>query len=748
VRLFAQNAGFAEGINWGTCNSNVPGSTITDASGINWLVIDVAGTHGFPAVVSAATEAYGVALDSNSDVFAVGGSSTAELHPSLPGPAPTPGGYDWLGQADTYWSGTGAWIVKLHGHDTSTGSRDAGWPVKSYVTALGKNETSNGTVDTARGVAIDSQGSAYVVGTTTGTLLSATGLNQAPLGHTDAFVLKMETPSKVDYATYLGGTKNDQGLGIAVGTGGSAYIVGSTQSTDIPVVNAVIDGNGNTLNSLRGTQNAYLAKLTPDGTALMMSAYLGGCCLDSGNAIALSKTGNGDIYVAGTTTSSTNFPIVPLESPANDVLGRSAYAGNGDAFVTRISGASFPKITPSPTNLNFPSQAEYWASTSASTSWNTVTLTNSGTGTLNFISPGITASGDFSVSNNNCGTPPNAQLAAGASCSVTVVFTPTQAIPRSGVLTIPDDALDSPQTVGLSGTGVLVGDTVSTTPATTPVALSFGTFVVGTASPAQTLTVTVTNTDTNGQRLIMSQPVVSTTLPGVNEFGLGLNTCNTNLLPGQSCTIAVTFTPNAAGSQSGKLILTGNGTTFPQTIPLTGTGSGTSLSPQGACAVTDICVTGPTTAVTVTRGSTSPAFNITVTIPSGFTGSSIALNCAPPANVTCTILPNPIPVVSGTTTYTAQVTVSMPAGNTITITGLMKPGRLLATLLPFGGIGLIFAGRRRRWLLMLGLVVCLALGMVSCGGGGGSSSNGSQQQLQITTTPAGSQALIVPLTVK
>jgi hypothetical protein len=95
------------------------------------------------------------------------------------------------------------------------------------------------------------------------------------------------------------------------------------------------------------------------------------------------------------------------------------------------------------------------------------------------------------------------------------------------------------------------------------------------------------------------------------------------------------------------------------------------------------------------------------------------------------------------------VTVSVPSGNTITISNLIRPGRLLATLLPFGGIGLIFAGRRRRWLLMLGLVVCLALGMVSCGGGGGSSSSSQTPQVKVTaTTSSGTAQCVVALTMQ
>jgi hypothetical protein len=95
------------------------------------------------------------------------------------------------------------------------------------------------------------------------------------------------------------------------------------------------------------------------------------------------------------------------------------------------------------------------------------------------------------------------------------------------------------------------------------------------------------------------------------------------------------------------------------------------------------------------------------------------------------------------------VTVNVPVGNTVTVTELIKPGRLLATLLPFGGIGLVLAGRRRRWLLVLGLAVWLVLGMVACGGSSSSSSGSSSPQVTITATPqsGSAQAVAVALSV-
>lgn len=715
----------AQGLLW-ICSSLAVNDFVADVGGFNWRILGPV-----PQTQYATTEAYGVALDPGGDVYVVGGSNTASL---------VPANLYWL--PGTHYAGTGAWIVKVLGSDTSTGSQNAGAPV--FITPLETTQTDNTQmVNAARAVAVDTKNQAYVVGTASGTIYTTAGsLNPAVISKTyNAFILSMSNSgSAIEYATYLGGSGNDQGLGVAVDTGSYAYVTGSTTSTDIPVRNAIIDASGNTLSQLGGTQNVYLAKISPGGTELIMSAYLGGSGVDQGNAIAVSRTGSGDIYVAGK-TSSTNFPVKPLANPSSPLPGRTTNAGNGDSFVTMISGASFPKITLSTTNLTFPNQAVGWASTSAQ--MQAVTLQNTGTATLNFLSP-ITASNDFSVSNNTCGTPPNAQLPAGNSCTVTVSFKPSQANSRSGVLTIVDDAIDSPQTVGLSGTGVLVQDSVFTTPATNPVTLAFPSTTLGTT--ASVLTVTVQNTDPTQTLILSSSPVLGGN--NASDFAVSSNGCTSLLTPGQTCTIGVTFTPTAPGSRSGTLIINGNGTTFPATVQLTGTGNGAG-SVGGSTGSSGFTLTASATSVSVTKG-TPATFGVTVTTSSLFTGT-IQLSCTPTGSTTCTIAPPSITVVSGTTSYPATVTVNVPAGNTITVTGLIKPGRLLATLLPFGGIGLVLAGRRRRWLLMLGLAVWLALGMVACGGSSSSSSSGSSSpQVTITATPqsgGSAQAVAVALSV-
>jgi hypothetical protein len=100
-----------------------------------------------------------------------------------------------------------------------------------------------------------------------------------------------------------------------------------------------------------------------------------------------------------------------------------------------------PGVLLSPTSLTFPDQQV--GTTSAPLP---VTLTNSGTATLNIAS--IVSAGDFAQT-NNCGT----SLGAGGSCTITVTFTPTQVGSRTGSISISDNASGTPQLVTLSGNG-------------------------------------------------------------------------------------------------------------------------------------------------------------------------------------------------------------------------------------------------------------------------------------------------------
>jgi len=155
------------------------------------------------------------------------------------------------------------------------------------------------------------------------------------------------------------------------------------------------------------------------------------------------------IFNAGCITN-TSFPAVAFAtaSPKYDIVPRAQaeLIFNGPQ---PGGGSGSPAVSFSPTSLTFGNQLV--SSTSAGLS---VTLTNSGTATLSLAaSAAVTATGNFAVLSTTCTNGLN--LAAGTSCSITVTFTPLAAGTISGTISVADNATGSPQTVPLTGTGIL-----------------------------------------------------------------------------------------------------------------------------------------------------------------------------------------------------------------------------------------------------------------------------------------------------
>ena len=127
-----------------------------------------------------------------------------------------------------------------------------------------------------------------------------------------AFVTKFNAAgSAVVYSTYLGGSNYDQGNGIAVDSSGNAYVTGYTASSDFPTVSPIQATNKGVADN---GENAFVAKLSADGSQLVYSTYLGGSVSDDATGIAVDSSG--EAYVAGSTLS-TDFPTVNPLQPAN-----------------------------------------------------------------------------------------------------------------------------------------------------------------------------------------------------------------------------------------------------------------------------------------------------------------------------------------------------------------------------------------------------------------------------------------------
>ena len=186
-----------------------------------------------------------------------------------------------------------------------------------YSTFVGGSE-----MDWAYAIAIDSEGSAYVTGSTRSSdFPTVSSYDNSYNGEDDCFLLKLNAAgNELFYSTYIGGSSSDDGESIIVDSEGSAYVTGSTRSSDFPTMSAYD-------NSYNGAGDCFVLKLNVTGSELFYSTYIGGSSSDYAQSIAIDSEGNA--YVTGDTGSS-DFPIV---SP----LGGVYNGGEGDCFVFRIN---------------------------------------------------------------------------------------------------------------------------------------------------------------------------------------------------------------------------------------------------------------------------------------------------------------------------------------------------------------------------------------------------------------------------
>jgi len=195
-------------------------------------------------------------------------------------------------------------------------------PVLSYSTYLGGSLT-----DTATDIAIDDSGNVYVTGYTLSTdFNTASAMNPANAGNYDLFIAKISADgASLVYSTFLGGTGNDWGYGIAVDSNGDAVVAGTTESSDFPVASAIQSVYG-------GSGDGFVSKLNAAGDTLVYSTYVGGVNSDEVRDITLNSIGQ--VYITGFTASA-DFPVVSGFQMTK--------ASSTDAFVSKINsvGSAF-----------------------------------------------------------------------------------------------------------------------------------------------------------------------------------------------------------------------------------------------------------------------------------------------------------------------------------------------------------------------------------------------------------------------
>ncbi len=174
--------------------------------------------------------------------------------------------------------------------------------------------------DYAYGIAVDPSENVYLTGATYSTDFPVKNPVKERGGLWDSFLVKINSEGKqVILSSFIGGSDNDYGTGIAVDPLENVYITGYTSSPDFPTQNPLQESNA-------GNYDTFVTKISTSENSILFSTFIGGGSEDFGRGIAIDS--NGNVYIAGETYS-TNFPTHDPIQESN--------AGYWDAFVVKIN---------------------------------------------------------------------------------------------------------------------------------------------------------------------------------------------------------------------------------------------------------------------------------------------------------------------------------------------------------------------------------------------------------------------------
>lgn len=357
--------------------------------------------------------------------------------------------------------------------------------------------------------------------------------------------------------------------------------------------------------------------------------------------------------------------------------------------VVALSGvaSAAPALTVSPSRLTFPSQQAGTASAAQ-----TISVLNSGGSALANIGFQISGSSaaSFSTGVTNCG----AALAAGASCTVAVTYTPATTGQSAAALNVTSSTQGVvPASVSLSGFGEVISGLSAS-----PSQLNFGAVAVGSPSAAQA--VTLSNTSSYS----ISAPQFAVT----SGFSVAQSTCAGTLAPGSSCTVQLIFSPAVTGATTGTLTATSASAANVVVVPLDGIGAnaaGIAVSPLSiSFGTVGVGETSAISTVTVSNpGIAQSTTGLSLAVTAGFalTNNMCGSTLAPGASCTVGVVFAPASALGetgdltvssgGTTVATAALsgtgfdfTLALSAASSLTVAG-GQTANFTVILAPLGG---------------------------------------------------------------
>jgi trimeric autotransporter adhesin len=540
----------------------------------------------------------------------------------------------------------------------------------------------------------------------------------------------------------------DGGGDVYIGNSNAASVIelpwnGSTFGTQIVLPftglsnsdGVAVDANGNIYVADGGKSDAVMLNVSNPPTLSFAATNVGATSSDSPKTVTAYNIGNVDLYFYA----QDNNPVYPVNFPENmndnnlceednsvdqggscdvSVNFTPTASGNLSGFVVLtdnnlVGGASLgggvtqsiavngkgvstatPVATLSPA-LAFPN-----TNTGTTSAALIATLSNTGGATLNIsgIAVGGTNSADFAIGtgSNACGT----TLAADASCSIYVTFTPASAASFSATLTVTDNASPTTQSVTLSGTGTSPAAPIASL---TPSSLTFTT-VSGTTSASQTAMLS----NSGNATLNITSIAIGGTNSGDFTVTTGSNACGETLAADASCIIYVTFSAPSVGSFTATLTVTDNANPTTQSTTLNGTGTAPPDFNISATPTTQSVAAGAAATYTVTLNSTNGSFEPEITL------SASGL----PPGATASFAPAQVSVSDGSaaSTLTIQTAGGQLAQSRTSIWPLATPALALLFLLPMRRWRKAWKGKLM--LVVVGLVsLASAMTLMGCGGG-------------------------------